>query len=299
MLGTHLRTNDPMVFIKMKPLFGLGLRAEHYTEILDQAPRLDYFEIISEDFLVSGGSPLYYLDKIRANYPLVMHGVSLSIGSSDELNWDYLKELKNLAQRVQPLWISDHLCWTGVQNINTHDLLPLPYTEISIQHVVERVKRVQEFLGQQILLENVSSYVSYAASQMSELEFLVEVAERADCLILLDINNVYVSAFNHHFSAEHYLSAVPVERVRQFHLAGHKRHEHYIVDTHDAQIIPEVWDLYHYAVQRFGNVATSIERDDHIPPLSELMQELEQARRVATKAIATKKSAQTKLYAYD
>lgn len=265
--------------------FGLGLRAQHYQEILDQKPRLSWFEIISEDFLVSGGAPLYYLDKIRQDYPISMHGVSLSIGSTDELNWEYLKQLKALAVRIQPLWISDHLCWTGVKGINAHDLLPLPYTEEAIEHVVTRIKKVQDFLGQPLVLENVSSYVAYVASEMSELEFLVAVAERADCLILLDINNVYVSAFNHGFNATHYLNSVPVHRVKQFHLAGHKRYENYIIDTHDEKIIDEVWQLYALALKRFGAIPTLIERDDHIPPLKELMLELDQARQIAAQAL--------------
>lgn len=265
--------------------FGLGLRAEHYQEILDQKPALDWFEIISEDFLVAGGSPLYYLDKIRQDYPISLHGVSLSIGSTDELNWEYLKQLKTLALRIQPVRISDHLCWTGIKGVNVHDLLPLPYTEDAIQHVVARIKKVQDFLGQQLVLENVSSYVAYSASEMSELEFLVAVAEQADCLILLDINNVYVSAFNHGFNAAHYLNSVPRHRVKQFHLAGHKRYEHYIIDTHDAPIIDEVWQLYALALKRFGAIPTLIERDDHIPPLKELMLELNQARQIAEQVL--------------
>jgi len=264
--------------------FGLGLRAEHYEQILEQKPKLDWFEIISEDFLVSGGSPLYYLDKIRENYPLSMHGVSMSIGSTDPLNWDYLKQLKALKERIEPLWISDHLCWTGIRGINTHDLLPLPYTEEAIKHVSERVLQVQDFLGEALVLENVSSYITYKDSELSELDFLVAVAERADCLILLDVNNVYVSGFNHGFNASDYLNAVPIKRVKQFHLAGHKRFENHIIDTHDAKIIEEVWQLYSEAVRRFGPVATLIERDDNIPPLTELMEELDYARSVAVGA---------------
>ena len=261
--------------------FGLGLRAEHYESILQEKPALDWFEVISEDYLVEGGSPLYYLDKIRQDYPVSMHGVSLSIGSTDPLNWQYVKKLKALTNRISPLWISDHLCWTGVGGINTHDLLPLPYTEEALKHVVARVQAVQDFLGEALVLENVSSYVSYESSEMNEVEFFIQVAQQSGCLILLDINNVYVSAFNHNFNPEDYLNRVPVEKVKQFHLAGHKCCQNIIIDTHDAQIRTEVWDLYAKAVQRFGKVATSIERDDHIPPIAELLLELNQARNIA------------------
>jgi uncharacterized protein (UPF0276 family) len=179
--------------------FGLGLRTDHYQTILAEKPPVDWFEVITENYLVPGGKPLYYLDSIRVDYPLVMHGVSLSIGDTDALNFDYLRQVKALAERIAPAWISDHLCWTGVNGVNLHDLLPLPYTQEAVQHVADRVKTVQDFLGRRILLENVSSYITYAHSEMSEWEFLSAVAERADCLILLDINNIFVSAHNHAF----------------------------------------------------------------------------------------------------
>jgi uncharacterized protein (UPF0276 family) len=262
--------------------FGLGLRVDHYETILNTRPAVDWFEILSENYLVPGGKPLSYLDRIRADYPLVMHGVSLSIGSSDPLNREYLKQLKALADRVQPKWLSDHLCWTGLNGTNLHDLMPLPYTEEAVEHVAARVRQVQDYLGRRILLENVSSYVSYTQSEMSEWEFLRAVVERADCLILLDINNIYVSSFNHDFDPRTYLDAVPVERVQQFHLAGHTNHGRYIVDTHDHPVIDPVWDLYAHAVRRFGQVSTMIERDDNIPPLDELLAELDQARAIAT-----------------
>jgi hypothetical protein len=261
--------------------FGLGLRTDHYQDVLDTHPNVDWFEIISENYLVPGGKPLYYLDRIRERYPLVMHGVSLSIGSSDPLNHDYLKQLKALAGRVEPAWISDHLCWGGVGGTNTHDLLPLPYTEEAIDHVAARVRQVQDFLGRRILLENVSSYVSYLQSEMTEWDFLNAVVERADCLILLDINNIYVSSFNHGFDPRTYLAAVPRERVQQFHLAGHRNLGDYIIDTHDEPVIDPVWELYTEAVRRFGRVSTMIERDDHIPPLPELLAELDRARHIA------------------
>ena len=261
--------------------FGLGLRRQHYTTIVEEKPAVDWFEIISENYMVAGGKPLYYLDKIRADYPMVMHGVSLSIGSADPLNLSYLADLKKLADRVQPCWISDHLCWTGVHGLNTHDLLPLPYTEETLRHVVERVQQVQEFLGCRILIENPSSYVAFSDSPIPEWEFLAALAEQADCLLLLDINNVYVSAFNHGFDALRYIHHIPVERVCQFHLAGHLNRGDYIIDTHDHAVIDPVWQLYRQAVERFGAVSTMIERDDAIPPLKDLLDELAIARRIA------------------
>jgi uncharacterized protein (UPF0276 family) len=210
-----------------------------------------------------------------------MHGVSLSIGATDPLDREYLKQLRALAARIEPRWISDHLCWTGAHGLNAHDLLPLPYTGEALKHVAARVGQVQDFLGRRILLENVSSYVSYPESEMSEWEFLREVAARADCLILLDVNNIYVSSVNHEFDPRAYLDAMPAERVWQFHLAGHRNHGDYIIDTHDEPVIDPVWELYEAAVRRFGRVSTMIERDDNIPPLPELVAELDRARTVA------------------
>jgi uncharacterized protein (UPF0276 family) len=261
--------------------FGLGLRRQHYAAIIEERPAVDWFEIISENYMVEGGKPLYYLDRIRADYPMVMHGVSLSIGSTDPLDMRYLADLRKLADRVQPAWISDHLCWTGVNGLNTHDLLPLPYTEEALGHVVQRIQQVQEFLGRRILIENPSSYVAFSDSPIPEWEFLAALAEQADCLILLDINNVYVSAFNHGFDALRYIDHIPTGRVFQFHLAGHLNRGDYIIDTHDHPVIDPVWDLYRHAVERFGAVSTMIERDDDIPPLPELVAELALARRIA------------------
>ena len=262
--------------------FGLGLRASHYEAIFESKPALDWFEIISENYMVSGGRPLANLTRIRNDYPMAMHGVSLSIGSSDPLNTEYLRELKKLSDRIEPAFISDHLCWTGMAGKNLHDLMPIPYTEEAIAHVVDRVRQVQDFLGRQILLENVSSYVTFAQSEMSEWAFLRAIAERADCHILLDINNIFVSAFNHGFEPIEYVEGIPVDRVRQFHLAGHENRGDIIIDTHDASVIDPVWDLYAKACARFGPMSTMIERDDNIPPLEELLTELDHARQIAS-----------------
>lgn len=263
--------------------FGLGLRKEHYDAILVQQPAVDWFEILSENYMVDGGKPLYYLDRIRQDYPMVMHGVSLSIASTDPLNEAYLRELKKLADRVEPAWISDHLCWTGVNAHNYHDLLPMPYTREVIQHVAGRVRQVQDYLGRQILLENLSSYVSFDDSEMTEWEFLSAVTEMADCLILLDVNNIYVSSVNHGFAPMDYVRGVPADRVWQFHLAGHTTNESgkIMIDTHDMPIRNEVWDLYSETCALLGPVSTMIERDDNIPELPELVEELDQARSIA------------------
>jgi uncharacterized protein (UPF0276 family) len=262
--------------------FGLGLRTAHYESVLAELPpNIDWFEILSENYLVAGGKPLYYLDAICEHYPMIMHGVSMSIGSTDPLNWDYLAQLKKLADRVQPAWFSDHLCWTGLDGKNIHDLLPMPYTEEAIEHVANRVRQVQDFMERPMLIENVSSYLTYKDSAMTEWEFLTGIAERAECHILLDINNIYVSAFNHEFDPYEYLNYIPVERVGQFHLAGHTNCGDYIIDSHDHPVIDPVWELYADAVRRFGPVSIMIERDDHIPPLNELLLELDQARSIA------------------
>jgi hypothetical protein len=266
--------------------FGLGLRTEHYESIINDKPKVDWFEILTENYLVPGGKPLYFLDKIRECYPLVMHGVSMSLGSTDPLDFEYLSQIKNLMHRVQPKWISDHLCWTGVHNKNMHDLLPLPYTEEAINHLVARICQVQDFFQQQILIENVSSYVTYKQSLISEWEFISEVSKRADCFILLDINNIYVSAVNHEFDPMEYLNAVPKERVHQIHLAGHSDMGDYIIDTHDHEVIDPVWKLYKAALHRFGMVSTMIERDDNIPPLSELLRELSFAKAIANEVFS-------------
>ena len=259
---------------------GVGLRTRHYPHILEHWPRCDWFEVISENYMVAGGRPLWVLDRIRERYPLVMHGVSLSIGSTDPLDEEYLRQLRELARRVEPAWVSDHLCWTGVAGRNAHDLLPLPYTEEALAHVAGRVRRVQDFLGRPIVIENVSSYLTYRDSEMSEWEFLSELTRRSGCFLLLDVNNVYVSAFNHGFDAMAYLDAIPRDRVVQFHLAGHSNYGTHIIDTHDHEIIDPVWSLYAHAVRRFGALSTLIERDEHIPEFAEVAAEADRAREI-------------------
>jgi hypothetical protein len=261
--------------------FGLGLRTQHYQEILDSEPSVDWFEALTENYLVPGGKPLYYLEAVRSRYPVALHGVSLSIGSAEPLDRGYLVQLKALADRIEPAWISDHLCWTGLNGRNLHDLLPLPYTEEAVDHVSDRIQAVQDYLGCRLLIENVSSYLTYADSCMSEWEFLNAVTERADCLILLDINNIYVSSFNHDFDPHDYLRGVPAQRVQQFHIAGHRNHGDYLIDTHDEPVIETVWQLYADACRLFGAVSTLIERDDNIPPLAGLLEELDHARGIA------------------
>ncbi len=267
--------------------FGLGLRTPHYLDILETKPAIDWFEVLTENYLVPGGKPLYYLDQIKEHYPLVMHGVSMSLGSTQDLDWNYLKQVKALAKRIDAKWISDHVCWTGIHNTNLHDLLPLPYTEECIKHLVTRIKQVQDFLEQPMLIENVSSYLTYEHSAMTEWDFLREITEQADCYLLLDVNNIYVSSFNHHFDPLDYLQGIPLNRPKQIHLAGHTNNGDHIVDTHDADVIDPVWQLYESALQRFGRISTMIERDDHIPPLNDLITELGHAKQIASRMFSS------------
>ncbi|HEX4804139.1 MAG TPA: DUF692 domain-containing protein [Myxococcaceae bacterium] len=265
---------------------GVGLRPKHYGRFLESRPRVDFVEAISENFMGIGGRPLAVLEKVRRDVPVALHGVSLSIGSSDPLNGEYLAQLSELVNRIEPAVVSDHLCWGSHGGRYVHDLLPLPFTEEALEHVAARVKQVQDRLGRQILLENVSSYLTYAESTLSEWDFLAEIAQRADCGILLDINNIFVSSKNHGFDAFEYLSAIPVERVGQYHLAGHSDYGEYLLDTHDAAVCDEVWGLYREAVRRFGLVSTLIEWDEKIPELEVLVAESRKARAVEMSSLS-------------
>ncbi|HYS07158.1 MAG TPA: DUF692 domain-containing protein [Myxococcales bacterium] len=265
---------------------GIGLRPKHYGRFLAEAPSVDWVEAISENFLAPGGRPYAVLEKVRREVPVVLHGVSLAIGSVDPLDERLLRGLRALADRVEPAYVSDHLCWGRHGGRYAHDLLPLPYTEEALAHVVSRVGRVQDALGRQILLENVSSYVAYADSTMPEWEFLARVAEEADCGILLDVNNVYVSARNHEFDPDAYLAGIPAGRVGQFHLAGHSDHGTHLLDTHDAPVTGAVWELYRSAVRRFGSVPALVEWDDHVPELEVVVEESRRARAIEKEALA-------------
>jgi len=261
--------------------FGLGLRTEHYNDFIAEPQPVDWLEVISDNYMVDGGKPLAMLDQIRANYPMVMHGVSMSIGSINGLDKEYLRKLKVLEQRVEPMWVSDHLCWSGVHGRNLHDLLPLPYTQEALQVVTRNVEQAQEVLQRPLVLENVSSYVEYEMSEMTEWEFLSEVCKATGSKLLLDINNIYVSSFNHDFSPTSFIEGVPLDSVAQFHLAGHLNKGDHLIDTHDHPVCDDVWDLYRQALLHFGYVPTMIERDDNIPSLAELIAELDVARAIA------------------
>jgi uncharacterized protein len=259
---------------------GIGLRVPHYPEIFDTHPAIDWFEIISENFMVEGGMPIANLNRILDRYRVAQHGVSLSIGSTAPLDWDYLRKLKALVQKTHSPWVSDHLCWTGTATANLHDLLPLPYTDEAVQHVARRARTVQDFLEVPLVIENVSSYLAYTSSTMTEWDFLSAIATEADCGILLDVNNIYVSSFNHGFDPIPYVDSIPHHRVVQIHLAGHTHKGHYILDTHSAHVIDPVWALYRRACEHTGDVSTLIEWDDDIPPLQTLLDEAEKARTI-------------------
>ncbi|MFF4607251.1 DUF692 domain-containing protein [Streptomyces sp. NPDC001339] len=265
--------------------FGLGLRGPHIPYIREHRPPVDFFEIISENYLKPRTARRRALDEIAEHYPIVPHGVSLSIGSTDPLDRDYLRSLKQLADAVDAPWVSDHVCWTGVLGVHTHDLLPLPFTEESLRHVIQRARTVQDLLERPLLLENPSSYLQFRASTLTEWEFLSRLADDADCGLLLDVNNVYVSAVNHGFDPETYLKALPHHRVAQMHLAGHADYGTHLIDTHDADVPDPVWELYRLAVELTGGAATLIERDDGLPPFPVLQAELDKARAVAAAAL--------------
>ena len=254
------------------------MRTVHFGHILSKNPAVDWFEILSENFLDTGGRPLYVLDQIAERYPIAMHGVSLSIGSVDPLDVGYLKKLKKLASRVRAHWISDHLCWTGVAGQNTHDLLPMPYTEEALRHTVRRVREVSEILERPLVLENPSTYLEFRDSKIPEWTFLSRLAAESDCGLLLDVNNVYVSSFNHGFDANVYIDAIPADRVVQYHLAGHTNKGTHIIDTHSDHVIDEVWELYRRSVLRTGPVATLLEWDENIPSFETVHAEALKAR---------------------
>ena len=260
------------------PGLGLGLRSKHFNYILENNPAVDWFEVISENFMDSGGRPRQVLRRIAERYPVVMHGVSLSVGSTDPLNTEYLRKLKTLADEIRPLWVSDHLCWTGVNGLNTHDLLPLPLTEESLKHVCRRVRQVQDFLERPFVFENPSTYLTFRQSTIPEWDFLRYMTEETGCLLLLDVNNVYVSGFNNDFDPAHYVRQIPHDRVVQIHLAGHQHCGDYIIDTHDRYVSQEVWELFTLAWQLTGGAATLLEWDGQIPDFEDCRAELLKAK---------------------
>lgn len=258
--------------------YGIGLRSTHYRHILAEQPPVDWFEVLSENYLDTGGRPLWVLDRVAERYPCVLHGVSMSVGSTDALDLEYLKKLKALATRIKAHWISDHLCWTGVLGMNTHDLLPMPYTDESLRHTVKRARAISEILERPLVLENPSTYLEFHASTWKEWDFLSALAEEADCGILLDVNNIYVSSYNHHFDPLEYIRAIPRDRVVQHHLAGHTNKGTHILDTHNDHVIERVWELYRAAYQRFGAVSTLLEWDEDIPSFDVVHAEALKAR---------------------
>ncbi|MDX1979374.1 MAG: DUF692 domain-containing protein [Bryobacteraceae bacterium] len=259
--------------------FGIGLRTTHFSHILENWPKIDWFEILSENYMDTGGRPLHVAEQVAERYPVVLHGVSMSVGSTDPIQREYLKKLKALAARLKAHWVSDHLCWTGVHGLNTHDLLPMPYTDESLKHTVKRVRRISEILERPLVLENPSTYLEFHASTWTEWDFLATLAEEADCGLLLDVNNVYVSSYNHGFDPYEYIARIPAGRVVQFHLAGHTNKGTHILDTHSDHVIGKVWDLYRFARQRTGGVATLIEWDEAIPSFDVVHAEALKARK--------------------
>ncbi|WCP15611.1 hypothetical protein sphantq_04087 [Sphingobium sp. AntQ-1] len=262
--------------------FGLGLRTPHYQDFLTSTAPVDFVEVISENFMIDGGRPRHILDQIRERHPVALHGVSMSIGSADGLDRAYLARLKTLVDHVDPLFVSDHLCWTRIAGFNAHDLLPLPYTEEALDLVCANILQAQDVLERPMLIENPSTYLQFTADSMTEWQFLNAMCARTGCALLLDVNNIYVSAINHGFDPMTYLDGVPADRVRQIHLAGHSQGRDCLIDTHDQPVPPPVWALYAEACRRIGPVATMIERDDDIPPLADLLAELDMARAIAT-----------------
>lgn len=272
-------------YSRLTPFVGLGLRPEHYQDFLSERQSLDWLEVLTDNYLVPGGKPLYFLDKIRQDYPIAMHGVAMNLGSTDPLDYDYLRQVRDLIQRIDPFIVSDHLCWTGFNQRRLYDLLPLPYTEEAVTHVSERILRVQDFLGRRLTIENLSAYIE-AVNPMNEWEFFREIAIASDCDLLVDINNIYVSSRNQYFDPIMYLRGLDPQRVRQFHLAGHTDLGDHCIDTHDHPVCDEVWGLYAEAIRLFGNVPTLLERDDQIPQIAELLSEIKMAREIATNVLS-------------
>jgi uncharacterized protein (UPF0276 family) len=259
--------------------FGIGLRSVHFEHILKNNPTIDWFEVLSENYLDTGGRPLHILDQVAERYPVVLHGVSLNVGSTDPIDFEFLKKLKALGKRVNARWVSDHLCWTGVTGKNTHDLLPMPYTDQALRHTIERVRNIQDFLERPIALENASTYLEFSTSKWPESEFISALAEEADCGILLDVNNVYVSSFNHGFDPKKYIDRIPKDRLVQMHLAGHTNKGTHILDTHSDYVIDNVWELYRYAHRQLGGASTLLEWDANIPAFDVVHGEALKARR--------------------
>ena len=264
---------------------GIGLRLEHFDEIEEQKPDIPWFEILSDNYLIEGTSQREYLYKFRENYPVTFHGVGLSIGSTDPLNMDFLKSLKKLKNEIQPAWISDHLCWTSAHGVVTHDLIPLPYTESVVNHIVDRIKQVQDYLGEQIVIENVSSYLQFKDSEMKEWDFINEVTQQSDCKLLLDVNNIYVSSQNHLFEADEYLYAMPQDRIAEMHLAGYEDRGTHLLDTHSRPVTDPVWNLFTKAVKHFGDVPVLIEWDSDIPSLQRVMEEANKAKTIQQRVL--------------
>ncbi len=265
---------------------GVGLRVPHYRAVLAEAPAVDFFEVISENFMVAGGKPLFHLERVLERYPVVQHGVSLGIAGPDEPDRQYLAKLKQLVRRTKSPWVSDHFCWSGAGNAHLHDLLPIPYTREAVKRVVERARMIQDFLEVPFALENTSSYLTYRSSTLTEWEFISEIAERADIGLLFDVNNVYVSAYNHGFDAATFVRSIPHARILQIHLAGHTHLGKYIIDTHRGQVIDAVLDLYRQTIALAGPISTVIEWDDEIPELPVLLAEAERARIVRAQGLA-------------
>ena len=262
---------------------GIGLRSQHYREILETKPPIPWFEVLTENYFGAGGLPLYHLEQVRADYPVTLHGVGMSLGSTDPLNFDYLKKLKTLAERIEPAWVSDHLAWISADGRYVHDLLPVPYSDEALKNISERIDQVQDFLGRRLLIENPSSYMGFRNVDMTEWEFLAALVAQTDCDLLFDVNNVYVSSVNHGFDPVEYLHALPDGRVREIHLAGYEEQDNYLFDTHGYRVHPPVWDLYQMTVRQLGQIPTLIEWDTDIPEFEVLMDEAAKAQRLLDK----------------